>query len=417
MKSTSMDVKRQNRETMWKNAEEGAKRAAFWPPAMDIEVTSFCNFACRMCPHAITGNRAARHLKFSVLEAMKPYFPYCRKVSLQGDGEPFLNPEIREIIRFLKGFCIQLMTTTNLSVMDEELAVLAGSSFDTITISCDGCTAEVYEKIRKNGNFERFVKNLDLFMAHAGNVRVILNCVLMRQNICQAPEIVRFAAAHGIKQVVFSDLLTDQDLKNQGDSLELYPALAAKYLEEAEAAAREAGVSLSIGWDYKKEARSFAEEAISKEEAQARREDEAVSFTEEERAAFIRRYQKSRTVDKGRDYPAGQYHCEGICSNLYGMTYLDVDGNVTMCCFGKLSPVGNVLEEDFAKIWNGPVYQECRKKFFQGELPDFYIGCKYAAAAQRDSHLEYPFRILDMDSDFEKDTAFWENRKGREGKQ
>ena len=160
------------------------------------------------------------------------------------------------------------MTTTNLSVMDEELAVLAGSSFDTITISCDGCTAEVYEKIRKNGNFERFVKNLDLFMAHAGNVRVILNCVLMRQNICQAPEIVRFAAAHGIKQVVFSDLLTDQDLKNQGDSLELYPALAAKYLEEAEAAAREAGVSLSIGWDYKKEARSFAEEAISKEEAQ-----------------------------------------------------------------------------------------------------------------------------------------------------
>lgn len=402
--------KQQNRSRMWKNAAEKVTHVDFWPPAMDIEVTSYCNYACRMCPHALTGNRVARHLRMPVLRAMERYLPYCRKISLQGDGEPFLNPEIQEIISFLRQYDIQLMTTTNLSLLDDRLARLVGQAFQTITISCDGCTAPVYESIRQNGSFANFVENLDRFQHYAREVTVIMNCVLMRQNIHQAADMVHFAAAHGIRELVFSALLTDADLKNEADSLQNYPALTTHYLQQAQQAAWRENVHLTISWDW--EHSPCSPEAVHAEQLRAEQADSSCAFTAQERDAFIKRYLALKQIETPTEIPAGRYHCEGICQNLFGKTFLDTDGNVTVCCFGKLHPIGNVLQTDFAEIWNGPLYQQLRQCFFTGQLPNFCIGCKYSIAAQTAERNEYPFRILDMDEAYIQDKAFWNNRQG-----
>ena len=139
-------MKNRNRQLMILNAEEKKSIVSFWPEMYDIEVTSYCNFKCRMCPHALLGNRIAKHLNPEVIERMKKYLKYAKKVALQGDGEPFLNPDIKEIICVLHESGVRLNTTTNLSVMDRELAELINKAFDVVTVSCDACEKELYEE-------------------------------------------------------------------------------------------------------------------------------------------------------------------------------------------------------------------------------------------------------------------------------
>ena len=83
---------------------------------------------------------------------------------------------------------------------------------------------------------------------------------------------------------------------------------------------------------------------------------------------------------------------------------------MTLCCYGKLSPIANIFEENFDDIWNGKIYQTCRRAFFSGNLPNFCIGCRYAMAANSQPMQEYPFKITDMDKQFAEDNVFWENR-------
>jgi len=52
------------------------------------------------------------------------------------------------------------------------------------------------------------------------------------------------------------------------------------------------------------------------------------------------------------------------CAWPWRGAYVNWDGGVLPCCRGELFPAndfGNVLEEPFRSIWNGPRYRECRK--------------------------------------------------------
>lgn len=377
----------------------------FYPYSVDVEVTTYCNFECRMCPHSMLKNKIAKHMDMRILDAIEPWIQNVKKVSLQGDGEPFLNPQLGEIIEYFERNGIRLSTTTNLSLFDEEKAKLM-QNFDTITISCDGCEKEIYESIRQNGNFDKFCNNLRVFMKLIKKPNIIVNCVLMRQNISYAEKMVEFVNQYGIKNLIFSNLLTDVDLKNTQDSIESCGGYAYECIKAAQEKAEQLGVNLIVGWDFE-DSKDEKQELIPCSRI-------ATEYTNEELTNFIKRYNETKVIKRDIEYSAGKYHCEGVCSNLYEKTYIDVDGNVTICCFGKTNPVGNVLEESFQHIWNGKIYSDCRKSFFRGLLPDFCIGCKFALSVVNGANQPYDFKIIDVDEEFTKNEAFWENRMGSE---
>lgn len=401
-----------NQELIWKSAEEKKVVVDFWPEALDIEVTSFCNLRCRMCPHTLLENKAAHHLNPQVIERLQPYLRYCRKVALQGDGEPFLNPHIEKIITDLSAAGVKLYTTTNLSIMNERLAKLINEAFDVVTISCDSCEKRLYELIRVNGSFDTFCSNLKLLKKHVTKPTLIMNCVMMRQNVHLAEDMVQFAKDNHIDRLVFSALLTDKDLANQADSLEHYPGITEMYLSQAEAKAREIGLDLQILWNYSLKSPCSLQQ-LQQEETRRQQCEDIRSFTKEEQAAFVKRYRNLKIKKTINSCGSEKYHCEGICGNLYGKSYIDAEGNVTLCCFGKIQTVGNILEQDFSDIWNGESYIAARNAFFSGNLPHFCVGCKYAISVQQEDSQPYPFRITDLDENFMKDEVFWENRVGR----
>jgi len=390
-----------SREKVLEAYSENMNIVDFYPYSVDIEVTTYCNFECRMCPHSMLKNSIAKHMDLRILDAIEPWIQNVKKVSLQGDGEPFLNPQLDRIIEYFEKHDVRLSTTTNLSLFDENKAKLL-QNFDTITISCDGCEKNIYESIRKNGNFDVFCRNLELFMTLVKKPNVIVNCVLMRQNVLYAEKMVEFVHLYGIKNLIFSNLLTDSDLKNTQDSIDCYGSRAYECIKAAQTKAKQLGINLIIGWNV--------DNIKEKDEEIVSCAQNAVEYSAEEISNFINRYNCTKVIKPNMEYSAGKYHCEGICSNLYEKTYIDVDGNVTLCCFGKTNPVGNVLQEDFQHIWNGKIYSQCRKNFFDGLLPDFCIGCKFALSLLNGAKQPYDFRITDLDEDFINDDAFWKNR-------
>ncbi len=54
------------------------------------------------------------------------------------------------------------------------------------------------------------------------------------------------------------------------------------------------------------------------------------------------------------------------------------DGSVCPCCRGVSKRMGNITRQRFSRIWNGPVYEEFRRKAFYLPKTDPYfqeIGC------------------------------------------
>ena len=456
------ELKKRNQEILLNDLKEKNRVVSFLPKDMDIEITSYCNYRCAMCPHALAGNAQARHLDSSVWEKLKPLFPYCKRVMLQGDGEPLLYPYFKEAVEELAGCGLQICMTTNLSLLTEDLAKFLAKHFSLLTVSCDGGSKEVYESIRQGGNFARFAENLRMLMNYMDPEKVMANAVVMRQNLLELVPLLKFLKGCGVRRVMFSSLLTTEYLKNGADNPMHYPQITARALDEAKAYADKNGLFLVINWDYKgngekekgkvmpggdrekekgkvmpggdnekqkgKEAPGKGGKQVMEGKAfggmretdgadrerrifqEAGLAAEKRTYSKGERQRFLEAYQELHQVQRVRKVPAGQYHCEGICKNIFEKIYIDVRGNLTLCCFGKTKGVGNLLEDSLEEIWNGEVYSRCRQAFFAGELPDFCIGCRYAMASSCQAVQAYPFYVADLDEAFFDDRVFWENR-------
>lgn len=394
-----------NRDKIINSIASRSVNVDFFPKEMDVEITSYCNYRCTMCPHSLTGNLCAKNMSFEQLKKLAGLFPYCKRVMIQGDGEPLMHPDFVEISTFISSFGCNLCTTTNLSLLSEETVHVLAEKYELVTVSCDAGNKSLYETIRTNGNFEKFSNNLRLLMSYADPNRIVVNAVIMGQNIDFLDELLQYLSNYGIKKVVFSNLLTTEHLKNVGDSISLLGEHAIDRLAKSEKTARDLGIKLIINWDYKSM-------IVAKDNPFEGQEDHR-TFSQSEIAEFINEYKELRTIDKSQTIYSGKYHCQGICKNLYEKVYVDVNGNMTLCCYGKMRPIANIFEEDFESIWNGPIYQNCRKAFFSGNLPNFCIGCRYAMAANKYVMQAYTFKISDIDENFADDDVFWENRKSK----
>ena len=51
--------KQRNQQSLQKDLQEKNTVVSFLPKDIDIEITSFCNYRCAMCPHALAGNTQA----------------------------------------------------------------------------------------------------------------------------------------------------------------------------------------------------------------------------------------------------------------------------------------------------------------------------------------------------------------------
>jgi MoaA/NifB/PqqE/SkfB family radical SAM enzyme len=127
-----------------------------------------CQLECPLCPN--TKNKIKNgiigwgHLKFSDFKQFVDKNPQILKIELSNWGEIFLNPELKEIIKYAYSRKINLVAKNGVNfnnVSEEMLECLVKYGFKVIDISLDGTNDNSYQKYRKRGNFSKVINNIE----------------------------------------------------------------------------------------------------------------------------------------------------------------------------------------------------------------------------------------------------------------
>ncbi|MBF0195213.1 MAG: radical SAM protein [Magnetococcales bacterium] len=175
-----------------------------FPLQIDFELNYSCNFSCSMC----TWNSESTKGK-----GKKTWFSYdvykevvddsikrgLRSIRLNYVNEPLMRNDITKFIKYArKAGILDLYFSTNGSLLTKKIAKkLVKSGLLRLQISLDANTKSTYESIRKGGNFEQVISNIENFLkireelgSKTPTLRV--NFVKTKQNIDELDGFIKF---------------------------------------------------------------------------------------------------------------------------------------------------------------------------------------------------------------------------------
>ena len=126
-----------------------------------------------------------------------------------------MHPDFFRMVRHAAARGLKVSTNSNLTLLTEARAQeCVESGLDTLHVSLDGSSAEVYESIRHGASFAKVVRNLGRIVAAkerlrsaTPNLRIVT--VVMRKNLHQLADIVTLAFTHGVDSVFVQHLSHD----------------------------------------------------------------------------------------------------------------------------------------------------------------------------------------------------------------
>lgn len=187
------------------------------PSKLFVEVTSRCNMSCAMCVKQTSGGADPEgDLSIPLFRALAPAFPGLDAFILNGVGEPLLHPQLEEMIRAARermptegwvGF-----QSNGLLLTDARAVSLASAGLDRICFSIDGVSPETFRKIREGGEIEGVERALAAMAAakkRCGrpDLQVGVEFVVMRGNLRELPDALRWSAARGATFAIVTHVL------------------------------------------------------------------------------------------------------------------------------------------------------------------------------------------------------------------
>jgi len=367
-----------------------------YPTRLKIEHTSFCNAQCIMCSHYFSNNTQKRMMDDTLLERIAPLLKHVKRILLQGSGEPLAHPHIVSYIEKYVDLGIEVTCNTNLSIMNRELADAISRAFKKINISCDGCSSQIFEGIRKGLRFDVFKRNLKLLRECCPDLKIEMYTVALRQNVQQLTDIVSFAYEMGCDSIVITDLNPKDILDNEKDMIRNYPSVAKANMMKALAKANE----LSFPIVYPKYILELKETSDYQTEIEIL--ERMPLFPNDDFQKKLQAFYKTLSLeshsvcaDESTFLADSGYHCKGVCNYLLDEPYIDANGDVFPCCANGQYNIGNVYETSFDEIWNNKFYSGLRKLFRKGHIPQYCKDCLYL----RNNYLN-DVEVLDIDEGF-----------------
>ncbi len=138
-------------------------KAVQWglPISISVEPTTSCNLRCPECPSGLraftrpTGMLQNNFFRNTIDQLYKDLF----YLVFYFQGEPYLNPQFLEMVKYASGKGIYTATSTNAHYLTETNArKTVESGLDRLIISIDGTTQEVYQQYRVGGNLEKVLQ-------------------------------------------------------------------------------------------------------------------------------------------------------------------------------------------------------------------------------------------------------------------
>jgi len=259
-----------------------------------------------------------------------------------------MHPRFFDMVAYAAGKGVCVSTNTNLTLLNERrAAACVASGLARLHVSVDGATAEIYERIRVRSRLEKVVRSLGLLReakARLGSEhpRVQMVTVVMRQNLHELPDLVRFAHHWEMERLWVQHLCHD-------------------FGEE------------SLPTHYRP-MREFVQDQTLLEEDN----DRVASFFDEARGvadALGVDLRLPRT--RPRPHPAGTPGRKR-CNWPWDQAYVSYQGLAMPCCMVSTpdrANFGNMLEAGAATVWNDPAFAAFRARLDSDDPPDLCRSC------------------------------------------
>lgn len=188
-----------------------SKSPVHWglPYSISIEPTTSCNLRCPECPSGLRSfTRKTGMLNPDFFKKnMDELASYIHYITFYFQGEPFLNRNFLEMIRYSADRNIYTATSTNAHYLDDATAKkTVESGLDRLIISIDGTTQEVYEQYRIGGKLEKVLEGTRNIIRWKKELNsktpyVIFQFLVVKPNEHQIPEILKLAEEMEVDEV------------------------------------------------------------------------------------------------------------------------------------------------------------------------------------------------------------------------
>lgn len=187
------------------------------PSKLFVELTTRCNLACPMCVKQSPGSGILPgDMPREVFNALLPALPNTRTLILNGIGEPLLHPDLAEYIQIAKAAMPpdgSVGFQTNGLLLDEAAASsLVRAGLDRICLSLDAVSPDTLGQTRPEGHGTDLRQAFDALRAArrkfpGSRLQAGIEFVLMRDNLRQLPEVLRWSADRGADFAIVTHLL------------------------------------------------------------------------------------------------------------------------------------------------------------------------------------------------------------------
>ena len=306
------------------------------PRQVQIEITNRCNMDCPMCPREDL-NIELEHMDWSKFVTVVDKLNERENITLTGWGEPFLHPNIFDMITYCKDRGHKVMTTSNGLFLKETIVEeILNTDLDELTFSIDGVEDNnVFDGHTSNKVYDDIEKITKL--RKNGKPMIRLQSTLHKGCEKDLYDVIRFGARIGIEAVNVGriDRKYAPNLKRPG------PLEEEKIFHEADRIANECGIRLD-----------WLQYAVG--------------------TRMVRYFYR---ILRKKLHKSGKY-----CLKTFDYAYVSREGNVTPCCLLPDVKMGNLLNEDLKTIW-----QNDKFNFFRNNYRDTCGSCDLWVIDQIDS--------------------------------
>jgi radical SAM protein with 4Fe4S-binding SPASM domain len=182
-----------------------------YPVSISFEPTTSCNLRCPECPSGLrqfsrpTGMLEKGFFKETIDEIHKELL----YLIFYFQGEPYLNPDFLEMVKYASKKKIYTATSTNAHYLNDENARrTVESGLDRLIISIDGTTQDVYTQYRVGGNLDKVLEGAKNIVKWKQELKsktpfVFFQFLVVKPNEHQIEDIKKLAKEVGVNEVRF----------------------------------------------------------------------------------------------------------------------------------------------------------------------------------------------------------------------
>ena len=174
----------------------------------EIGLSTACNFDCPFCynhANASYGYYPPKTIPRKVLESFILRNAPFQNFVLAVTGEPFLYPDMLEVVRFIHQHVHTINFSTNGSLLTPEIIdLLATCRMNFINVSVDGGGRE-YATLRRGGSLQKFKENT-AYLAQKLGRKVYFAATVFNQNRNAVLKLPALAAEVGVQDIHFFSL-------------------------------------------------------------------------------------------------------------------------------------------------------------------------------------------------------------------